>query len=115
MFTKWPLVFPTPDEKAECIACLLVKEIIPTFGVPEAILSDRVINLLSFVIKDICKLLGMKKLNITASHPQCNGAVERFNRTLKSMLKKQLLRKEHSGPISKWSPLGLPLYAPQFY
>ena len=89
LFTKWPIVFPTPDQKAECIARLLVEEIVPTFGVPEAILSDRGTNLLSFLMKDICKLLGIKKLNTTASHPQCNGAVERFNRTLKSMLRKQ--------------------------
>ena len=89
LFTKWPLVFLTPDQKAERIARLLVEEIVPTFGVPEAILSDRGTNLLSFVMKDICKLLGIKKLNTTASHPQCNGAVERFNRTLKSMLRKQ--------------------------
>ena len=89
LFTKWPLVFPTPDQKAERIARLLVEEIVPTFGVPEAILSDRGTNLLSFLMKDICKLLGIKKLNTTASHPQCNGAVERFNRTLKSMLRKQ--------------------------
>ena len=40
-------------------------------------------------MNDICKLLGIKKLNTTASHQQCNGAVERFNRTLKSMLRKQ--------------------------
>jgi len=40
-------------------------------------------------MKDICKMLGIEKLNTTASHPQCNGAVERFNRTLKTMLRKQ--------------------------
>ena len=33
LFTKWPLVFPTPDQKAECIAQLLVEEVVPTFGV----------------------------------------------------------------------------------
>ena len=48
--------------------------------------------MLSFLIKDICKLLGIKKLNTTATHPQCNGAVERFNRTLKSMLRKQTVK-----------------------
>jgi len=40
-------------------------------------------------MKDICKMLGIEKLNTTANHPQCNGAVKRFNRTLKSMLQKQ--------------------------
>ena len=39
--TKWPLVFPTPDQKAECIAYLLVEEIVPTFGVPEALIRPR--------------------------------------------------------------------------
>ena len=38
---------------------------------------------------DVCKLLGIKKLNTTAYHPQCDGMVERFNRTLKTMLRKQ--------------------------
>jgi transposase InsO family protein len=28
---------------------------------------------------DVCELLGVKKLNTTAYHPQCNGMVERFN------------------------------------
>ena len=82
-------MFPAPDQKAKRIAQLLVEEIVPTFGIPEAILSDRGANLLSFLMKDVYKLLGIKKLNTTASHPQCNGAVERFNRTLKSMLRKQ--------------------------
>ena len=68
LFTKWPMVFPTPDQKSERIACLLVEEIIPYFGVPEAVLSDRGTNLLSFLMKDICQLLGIKKLNTTASH-----------------------------------------------
>ena len=26
LFSKWPMVFPTPDQKTECIARLLVEE-----------------------------------------------------------------------------------------
>lgn len=33
-------------------------------------------------------MLGIKKLNTTAYHPQCDGMVERFNRTLKTVLRK---------------------------
>ena len=36
LFTKWPMVFPTPDQKAVRIAQLLVEEVIPTFGVPDS-------------------------------------------------------------------------------
>ena len=79
--TKWPMAFPTPDQKAERIAWLLVEEIVPQFGVPEALLSDRGTNLLSILMQDVCKLLGIKKLNTTAHHPQCDGMIERLNRT----------------------------------
>ena len=86
--SKWPLVFPVPDQKAERIARLLVEEVVPFFGVPEALLSDRGTNLLSHLMQDVCQLLGTKKLNATAYHPQCDGMVERFNRTLKTILRK---------------------------
>ena len=85
MFTKWPLVFPFPDQRAEHIARLPCEEIVPMFGVPEALLSDRGSNLLSSLMLDLCKLLGVEKLNTTSYHPECDGTVERFNRTLKTM------------------------------
>ena len=87
--TKWPLVFPMPDQKSIRIVQILVENVVPFFGVPEALLSDRGTNLLSYLMKDICELLGIRKLNTTAYHPQCDGMVERFNRTLKTMLRKQ--------------------------
>ena len=65
------MVYPTSDQKAERIAHLLVEEIVPFFGVPEALPSDREMNLLSHLMKDICKLLGIKKLNTTAL--ECDG------------------------------------------
>ena len=86
--TKWPLAFPVPDQKAIRLVKLLTEEVIPLFGVPEALLSDRGTNLLSHLMLDICKKLGVHKLNTTAYHPQCDGMVERFNRTLKTALRK---------------------------
>ena len=74
--TKWPLVFPAPDQKANRIARLLVDEFLPMFGVPEALLSDRGTNLLANVVQDVCQLLGITNLNTTAYHPQCDGMVE---------------------------------------
>ena len=83
--TKWPMVFPVPDQRSHRLARLVAEEIVPMFGVPECLLSDRGANLL---MMDLCQLLGIKKLNTTSYHPQCNGMVERFNRTLKTMLRK---------------------------
>ena len=77
--TKWPLVFAAPDQKAIRIARLIAEELFPMFGVPDALLSDRGANLLAHVMQDVCQLLGVKKLNTTSYHPQCDGMVERLN------------------------------------
>ena len=42
--SKWPLVFPVPDQKALRLAQLLVQEVIPFFGVPEALLSNTFVK-----------------------------------------------------------------------
>ena len=92
MFTKWPLVFPVPDQKAERIAKLLCQEVVPLFGVPEALLIDRGANLLSHLKLDVCALVGIEKLNTTAYHPECDGMIEWFNCTLKTMLRKRAVQ-----------------------
>ena len=90
--TKWPLAYPMSDQKAESIARILVNEVIPFYGVPEALLTDRGTNLLSHLMRDLCELMGTTKLNTTAYHPECDGMVKRFNRTLKAMLRKHASR-----------------------
>ena len=90
--TKWPFVFATPNQKAIRIPELLAEEIVPSFGCPEALLSDRGTNLLANGVQDVCRLLGITKLNTTAYHPQCNGMIERMNRTLKAMLRKHVAK-----------------------
>ena len=89
MLTEWPMVFPVPDQKTERIVRLLCEEIVPMLGVPEALLSDRGANLLSHLMLDVCSLLGIEKMNTTSYHPECDGMIERFNRTLKTMLRKR--------------------------
>ena len=53
IFTKWPFVFPVPNQKTERIVKLLCNEIVPLFGIPEALLTDRGTNLLSHLTLDI--------------------------------------------------------------
>ncbi len=77
--TKWPLVFPAPDQLTTRIVKLLTEQVVLFFNVPDALHSDRGTNLLSHLMLDVCKLLGIKKLNTTAYHLQCDGMVECFN------------------------------------
>ena len=46
----------------------------------------RIRNFESGLIRDICQLLGVKKTRTTPYHPESDGLVERFNRTLIDML-----------------------------
>ena len=86
--TKWVEVFPTADQSALTIAHLLVEEIISRHGVPKELLSDRGAAFLSKLMNEIYLLMGIYKVYTTAYHPQTDGLVERFHRTLTSMLAK---------------------------
>ena len=70
------MLCPTSDQTVERIDHLLVEEIFPFFGVPEALLSDRETNLPSHIMKDVCKLLSIEKLNTMVHHPECDSAMK---------------------------------------
>ena len=83
LFTKWPMAFPTLDQKAIYEDCSVVGRRYST-----SIWCARSFTIGSILMRDVCKLLGIKKLNTTAHHPQCDGMIERLNHTFKSMLHK---------------------------
>ena len=87
-FSKWAEAFAVPDQQAPTIARLLVDNIICRHGVPEELLSDRGSNFLSDLMMEICRILGIKKLNTSGYHPQTDGLVEKFNSTLLGMMSK---------------------------
>ena len=95
--TKWVEVFPTKDQTALNIARLLVEEVISRHGVPRELLSDRGAAFLSSLIQEVCKVMGLRKVNATAYHPQGDGLVERFNRTLIEMLSKTVKQGGRTG------------------
>lgn len=55
-------------------------------GVPNEIVTDQYTNFLSLLLKQVYSLLGIKGIKTTPYHPQTDGLVEHFNRTLKTML-----------------------------
>ena len=74
--TKWPEAFPVANQDTITIARLLVERIVPVHGVPKKLLSDRGGCFLSHLISELYWLLGIKKINTTAYHPQTDGMVE---------------------------------------
>ena len=82
--TKWVKGYAAPDQTSETIATLLVNEVVCRHGIPKVLISDRGSNLLSALMREVCALTGIKKINTTAYHPQADGLVENYNRTLKA-------------------------------
>ena len=59
----------------------------PSIGVPKEVLSDLGTQFISDCMKEVSRLLSIRQLTTTPYHPMCNGLVEKFNGTLKTMLR----------------------------
>lgn len=84
--TKWVEAFPLRNMTAEAIAKVFVNEVITRHSAPSKLLSDQGRNFLSDLVKSVCTYFKINKVQTAPYHPQCDGLVERFNRTLCQML-----------------------------
>ena len=84
--SRYALTIAMEDQKAKTIAFHLADKIISKYGAPEKVLTDQGTNFLSKLVEEICTLFKIKQLRTTSYHPQTDGLVERFNRTLCDML-----------------------------
>ena len=112
MFSKWVEAFPLRVTDSETLAKVLVDEIVCRYGVPQCLHSDQGTNFNSEVITSLCTQLGIEQTRTTAYHPQANGQVERFNRTLESMLSKVV--NENQKDWDAHLPKALFAYRPPF-
>lgn len=80
--TKYMEAFPL-RQVANCLIQLSSR-----VGIPRGIVTDQGTNLTSKLLKEVYHLLGIKGIRTTPYHPQIDGMVERFNKTLKAMLHK---------------------------
>ena len=88
LFSKWTEAFALHSTDSETLATILVNEVICRYGVPTVLHSDQGANLTGKIVSSMCEQLGINRTQTTAYHPQGNGQVERFNRTLEAMLSK---------------------------
>ena len=84
--THYPEAIPLPSTEAERIAKELVK-LFACVSIPDEILSDQGTNFMSTLLQEIYQTLHIKRIRTTPYHPQTDGLGERFNGTLKSMLR----------------------------
>ena len=85
--TRYPKAFALKSIDVEHVAEALVT-LFARVGVPKEILTDQETNFTSKLLAELYLLLHVKGVRTSPYHPQTDGLVERFNRTLKSMLRK---------------------------
>ena len=56
------------------------------YETPKVLLTDNGSNFISKLMKSVNDYWGIKQSFTTPYHPQCDGMVERFNRTLATMI-----------------------------
>ncbi|KAL1276794.1 hypothetical protein QQF64_036417 [Cirrhinus molitorella] len=85
--TRYPEAIPLRKATAKAIAHELFL-LCSRVGIPSEILTDQGTPFMSRLMADLCRLLHVKQLRTTVYHPQTDGLVERFNKTLKQMLRR---------------------------
>ncbi|MES9883153.1 MAG: RNase H-like domain-containing protein [Sedimenticola sp.] len=86
LFTKWTEAVAIPDAEASTVATALIDNFITRMGAPLILLSDLGKCFEAKLFQSVCEHLKINKIATSVMRPQANGVVERFNRTLTSML-----------------------------
>lgn len=85
--TRWPEAIPLTNITAETVARALISGWIARFGIPLRITTDRGRQFESQLFNQLNEALGVQHFRTTAFHPQSNGIIERWHRSLKVALK----------------------------
>ncbi|KAJ1124958.1 hypothetical protein NDU88_003401 [Pleurodeles waltl] len=88
IFSHWIEAYPTRRNDSLTVAKLLLRELIPRFGFPISLESDRGSHFNNEVIKLLCAALNIEPKLHCSYRPEASGLVEQMNGTLKSRMAK---------------------------
>ena len=89
-FSKWADAFPVPNHTASTVSRVLYNRVFVYFGCPLRILSDQGPEFESHLFQDLCQSMEIEKIRTTPYKPSTNGMVERYHRTLNTILAKTI-------------------------
>jgi hypothetical protein len=86
-FTKFVRAIPLRSISADSVAAAFYRQWISTFHAPVRLHSDNGTQFSSSFMVSVCQSLGIQQSFSTPYHPEGNGAIERFHRSLKERLR----------------------------
>ncbi|XP_059585997.1 uncharacterized protein LOC132251198 [Alligator mississippiensis] len=87
-FSNWVECFPCRTAQAREVVKVLLREIIPRFGLPKGIGSDNGPHFIAQITQKVSEFLGISWHLHTPWRPQSSGKVEHMNQTSKRHLAK---------------------------
>ena len=103
-FSKVVEITAIPDKKAQTVAKAFFEKWICRYSVPIQVNSDQGKEFCNELMEDLSKLLGFKRKQGTAFHPQSNAQVEVFNKSLIKYLR-QALDNMHTTDWEEFLPM----------
>ena len=99
-----------PDQTAETVYKTFLREWVQRYGWPNRIHTDQGTQFESGLFQCMCATLHIEKSRTTPYRPQANGKVERFNRTMATLLRRMVLETGNPEGWEEHLPLAMMAY-----
>ena len=96
-YSKYTILIPSSNHTASTASEAFIRHVIPYFGTPCKLLSDRGREFISVIWTKLLRSLGIQQVLTSPYHPEGNAINETSHRTLNNMLRDRLLE----GPSAK--------------
>ena len=90
-YSRYTILVPSSNHTANTVSEALLRHVVPYFGTPRRLLSDRGREFVSEVWGKLLRSLGVQRVLTSPYHPEGNAINERSHRTLNNMLCARLL------------------------
>ena len=90
-YSQYTILVPASNHTASTVSDALLRHVIPYFGTPRRLLSDRGRGFVGDVWGKLMRSLGGQQVLTSPYHPEGNAVNERSHRTMNNMLRARLL------------------------
>ena len=90
-YSRYTILVPASNHTANTVSDALLRHIVPYFGTPRRLLSDRGHEFVGEVWGKLMRSLGVQHVLTFPYHPEGNAINERSHRTMNNMLRARLL------------------------
>ena len=90
-YSRYTILVPSSNHTSNTVSEALLRVVVPYFGMPRRLLSDRGREFVSEIWSKLLSSLGIQRVLTSPYHPEGNAINERSHRTLNNMLRARLL------------------------